>query len=366
MKKQIALFLATVLSFFFSLSLNAQQRPVSAKGKLEYSGFFDTYYYRGPINFTLGAGLYKYGGTVNNVFGSNPTYGISLGANYKVWPRTYLGADLTYITLSSSDQNTQRNIKFSTSGVEFAPYIRFNLIDDIILRHQEKTSDPRFFKPYALLGIAALYYNASSTYSPTDSATALKYPTGSHKSTSPITLAIPVGLGGSFYINPKFSILAEVIYRYTLSDMLDAAVGNPKAGNDGYISLNVKLQFTPEAKFKKKKPAFDGYLEPISAEQKAKIDSANKAKKQLIADQLKRQQFVEDSTRIADSTQQANEQLELQKKEEEELRKQAEEEERIRKQNEAPQKGKKKGKSSSNSNSWGAPAPSKKEEPSGW
>ncbi|MBY0426421.1 MAG: hypothetical protein K2Q22_12340 [Cytophagales bacterium] len=367
MKNISHLLLAAILFFFFSGSANAQQRPVSGKGKLEYSGLFDTYYVRGPMNWTLGAGMFKYGGTVNDIFGSNFSYGFSLGGNYKVWPRTYFGADVTYLTLGAKDINSNRNITFSTWGLEFAPYCRFNIIDDVILRHQEKSSDPKFFKPYALLGVAALYYNASSTYAPVDSATALNYPAGTYKNSgAPITLAIPVGLGGSFYINPKFSVLAELVYRYTLSDMLDAAKGNPKVGNDGYISLNVKLQFTPEAKIKKKKPTFDGYLEPMSPEQKARIDSANKAKRQLLEDQIKRQQFIEDSTRIADSTQQANEQLEIQKKEEEELRKQQEEEERIRKQSEAPQKGKKKGKSSSN-NGWGTPAPAnKKEESSGW
>jgi len=363
-KNKAALFLVIFLSFLISGALQAQQRPVTGKGKLEYSGFFDTYYTRGPVNFTLGGGLYKYGGTVNDIIGSNFSYGFSLGANYRIWPRTYISADLTYLTLSGKDNNSLRNITFSTWGIELAPYLRFNLMDDVVLRHQEKTKDPMFFKPYALLGIAALYYNAASTYAPTDSVVAASYRPGAYKNTSPITLAIPVGLGGSFYLSPQFSILADVVYRYTLSDMLDAAVGNPKVGNDGYVSLNLKLQFTPEAKPKKKKPSFDGYLEPLSAEQKAKIDSANAAKKRQIEEQIKRQQFLEDSTRIADSTQQANEQLEIQKKEEEELRKQAEEEERIRKQNEAPAKGKKKKSSSSN---WGAPAPAnKKEEPSGW
>lgn len=366
MKKQIVLFLSIVVSIFASTAIHAQQRPVSGKGKLEYSGFFDTYYVRGPINFTLGAGLYKYGGTVNDIFGSNFNYGFSLGANYKIWPRTYLGADLTYLTLGASkDLDSKRNISFNTWGIEVAPFIRFNLIDDVILRHQEKSSDPRFFKPYAMLGVAGLYYNAASTYAPTDSVVASNYPAGTYKNTSPITLAIPIGLGGAFYINPKFTVLGELVYRYTLSDMLDAAKANPKVGNDAYISLSIKLQYTPEAKTKKKKPSFDGYLEPLSDAQKAKIDSANKAKRQQIEDQIKRQQFLEDSTRIADSTQTANEELEVKKKEEEELRKQAEEEERIRKQNEAPAKGKKK-KSSSN-NSWGTPAPAnKKEEPSGW
>lgn len=367
MKKSVLLF-TLLLGFVLStIETKAQQRPVNNKGKLEYSGLFDTYYTRGPINLTLGAGLFKYGGTLNDVFSSNFTYGVSLGANYKVWPRCYVGGDITYLTLGSKDMDSKRNYSFTGWGLEIAPHFRFNLIDDIILRHQEKSSEPRFFKPYVLVGVAALYYKATATGAPTDSATAINYPAGTFTNKSPITLAIPAGLGGSFYISPKFSLLAEVLYRYTLSDILDAAVSNPKTGNDGYLSVNLKLQFTPEAKAKKKKPSFDGYLAPLTPEQKAKIDSANKAKRELLEKQIARQKFIEDSTRIADSTQQANESAAELKRQEEELLKQQQEEERLRK--EAEQKnngGKKKGKKSSGDSWGGQQAPAKKEDSFGW
>ena len=69
-------------------------------------------------------------------------------------------------------------------------------------------------------------------------------------------LAIPAGFGLSFDISRRFSVLTEVIYRYTFTDLLDGVsevYGNPEI-KDSYLTIDLKLQWTPWApRIKKEK-----------------------------------------------------------------------------------------------------------------
>jgi hypothetical protein len=68
-----------------------------------------------------------------------------------------------------------------------------------------------------------------------------------------ISPIIPVGLGLSWRISNKVSLITEASYRYTFTDMLDGISerGNPK-NKDGYILIDFKLQIAPWAPSKKK------------------------------------------------------------------------------------------------------------------
>ena len=50
--------------------------------KRDYSGFFDSYYYRGPLSFTGGIGTSMCTGDLSKGFYGTPGLAFNLGANY--------------------------------------------------------------------------------------------------------------------------------------------------------------------------------------------------------------------------------------------------------------------------------------------
>jgi hypothetical protein len=248
--------------FFFSFLLPFLSYAQGSRSR-EYSGFFDTYYFRGPISYTGSFSLASYRGDLSKrLFGTlGPMF--SVGANYKLWPRTIFGAEISYLHLASKDFAGDRNIGFKSSDIELDLYGRLLLIDDIQRRGSDKLSNPARLKPYIMAGAGLLKYSPSSYYygPVTDSIApqkeGVKYPRWG--------VVIPVGLGLSVFINHRFSIIGEVNYRFTFTDYLDdvSKRGNP-ATKDGYTSMSLKVQYTPTApKAKKKKthappPAYSG------------------------------------------------------------------------------------------------------------
>src|ERR1700754_2326696 len=89
----------------------------NAQGKRhrEYSGFFDSYYFRGPITYTIGLNLTAYRGDLTQSLVSTNSlgYGVSIGANYKTWPRIAFGGEFSYFTLSGKDFEPRRGISFT-------------------------------------------------------------------------------------------------------------------------------------------------------------------------------------------------------------------------------------------------------------
>ncbi|MFN6947215.1 MAG: hypothetical protein ACK4ND_19915, partial [Cytophagaceae bacterium] len=221
-----------------------------AQNELQYSGFFDSYYYR-FFNITAGGGISAYRGDLSqnlalNSFGFNG----SLGAHYRLWPRMMFGAEFTYFTLGAEDQNMERNISFVSTNWELTAISKFFIVDDIVRVARDRNKPPRFSKPYLFTGIGFLRYNPVSTQGPIfldgepvpfDTlflAGERRYPAS--------TLVVPVGFGVSFYVSPKFSILTEMSYRFTFTDHLDdVSFRGNNGGNDGFALFSMKLQYTP-------------------------------------------------------------------------------------------------------------------------
>lgn len=240
MQKSITLLFIFFLTFIVSFSQFKRQR--------EYSGFFDTYYYRGPITFTLGGGMTTYRGDLVDGFAlKGLSYGFSAGANYKLWPHIVFGTEFSYLNFQANDYNTQRNLSFSTTGYELQVYGRLYLIDEIIrvAPDKKKESHYTFCKPYIHAGLGGLYYSPKrNNYDILTLNTAL---TGVG---SGISFVIPAGLGLQFTITQRSSLCLEYIYRFTTTDYLD----NFSYGrNDGYGFLQAKFQFAPTAPKKRKK-----------------------------------------------------------------------------------------------------------------
>lgn len=237
MKKIIIALSLFFLTAFVSFSQFKRQR--------EYSGFFDTYYYRGPITFTLGAGITNYRGELTQGLGlTGLGYGMSLGANYKIWPHIVLGADLSYLSFKSSDFNQSRNASFVSTGFEFQAYARLYLIDEIIrvAPDRRKESHYTFCKPYIQGGIGAMLFSSQVDFKNT----------GRSFSTSSFTVAVPAGFGLQFTITQRSSLCAEYVYRFTTTDLIDNLTYSASK-NDGYGLLQLKFQYAPTAPKRKKK-----------------------------------------------------------------------------------------------------------------
>lgn len=254
--RKIILVIGVLLIPFFA---NAQ-----VKKHIEYSGFFDTYYFRGPTIFTLGTGLNLYNGDLCGGFGCNKlSPNVSFGVGYQVWPGVVFGGEVTYLKLGATDSNKDRGISFTSSNYELMGFSRYYLRRDIIRRHTDMFKRPKVFKPYVMLGLAGLVYNPNATYADTTGTIVAV-----DESYDGITFAIPAGIGASFVISHRIQIITELTYRYTFSDYLDG-VGE-KFGNssvkDNFFTFNVKIGYAPLApRLKKKKrkysPASDSNSE---------------------------------------------------------------------------------------------------------
>lgn len=222
------------------------------QGKTEYSGFFDSYYYKGKhnLNFTLNVGFPFYFGDLCEVC-FDPGIGFGVGVNYKLWPRVMFGGEFHYFMMKGSDNLTTRNISFTSVNMEFLGYGRFFLVDDIIRVAADRSRPPKFLKMYVMTGVGLLNYKPSSEFTepspPTDSSFFIPESGGG------LGVVIPFGVGFSWRISNRFSIVTEAGYRLTFTDHLDEVSlrGNPKK-NDGYALIDVKIQYSPFAKKKKK------------------------------------------------------------------------------------------------------------------
>jgi hypothetical protein len=221
-----------------------------SQGKTEYSGFFDSYYYKGKrnLNFTGNFGL---GYILSDMPKTSPGIGGGLGVNYKLWPRMMFGAEFHYLSMGGKDNYSNRNLKFTSTNLEFLGYTRYYFVDDIIRVAADRTRGTKFLKAYLVLGAGLLKYNATAIFTkpfpPTDSI--YNYSEGG----SGLGLIIPAGLGLSWKITNRVSLITELAYRYTFSDHLDAIStrGNPKK-KDSYWVMDFKIQISPWAPTKKK------------------------------------------------------------------------------------------------------------------
>ena len=254
-------------TFFLSIGLLLTVVSADAQMKkgIDYSGFFDTYYHPDLWSFNAGVGLpLYYGDLCDNFIGCKGGVSYVVGAGFKPWPKVMFGADFYYTTLSATDAYKSRNISFTSTNMELAMYGRYYLKDDIIRRHTDMFKKTTVFKPYVLLGVSSLYYSPKAVYS--DTITGLTTTVNEGVTYPRLGLGIPVGIGASFDITRRVSILAEAVYRYTFTDLIDGVStlnGNPGA-KDSYMTIDLKVQWTPwalRAKKKKQKAPKEIYVD---------------------------------------------------------------------------------------------------------
>ncbi len=218
------------------------------KHNIEYSGFFDSYYYRGPIAFTGGLGSAIYGGDLCGGFGCakfRPS--LTLGGYYKLWPRVAFGADLGIIGLGSKDKESTRNFTYKGTNIELMAYGRFYLMDEVVRRQPDLIKKKITVKPFVSLGLGTVLF-----FPKTVDASGQKV---DEDVNLPMTLAIPIGLGLDYRISNRISISPEITFKYTFSDNIDDVgeiYGSNKA-KDSYTHFNIKVIYSPFAPRQKPK-----------------------------------------------------------------------------------------------------------------
>lgn len=250
---KIRIILLALTAFVSSVALS------QAKKDIEYSGFFDSYYWRGPLSITGGIGVAGYSGDLcSSLDCIKPSPYLSVGLGYKTWPRVYFGAEFDYFTLNATDKSEARGFTFSSKNMELAGYMNFYLREDIVKRHQDLVKGHKLFKPYLYLGMSGMRYNVTDNVGET---TFPKY-----------TFLLPIGAGVNFHITHRINVKVEGIYKISFTDYLDGASEFASPGkNDAYAIIRGKLVYTPFARRMKPKKV------KVDAAQRALWNDRNKA-----------------------------------------------------------------------------------------
>ena len=219
------------------------------KKNIEYSGFFDSYYWRGPISIIGEFGTSFYSGDLCGSLDCQnfkPSFGGGLA--YKVWPRVQFGAEYTYLVLSSNDHSPDRNYTFTSKNHEISLFGKFYFIEDIVRRHQDLLKPPKLIKPFVKLGFGAIIIKPETFDLDTDSNITEDY--------SSLNYQIPFAFGIQFDLSKRFAIITELDMRYTFTDQLDGFSNSSTSGSnlsDMYGGIFLKLQYSPFAPRVRKK-----------------------------------------------------------------------------------------------------------------
>jgi hypothetical protein len=241
---------------FMVLSLLAFPFLSQGQGKRqrEYSGFFDSYYYRGPMSYTLTGGMTMTNGDLGKFYQSpvmRPAFGI--GASYKLWPRTMFGVDFLYSQLAGKSSSHGVNLSFNTVNMELDAFARLYIIDDITRIAVDRRKRPKRIKPYLMSGIGILRYNSvpsitvDSLLLDSSSAAAIVTPSAGFR---PV---VPVGLGFSIFVTHRLSVITEFAYRIPFTDLLDGIIIAGDKSKDAYGCVTLKVQYSPTAPKRKKR-----------------------------------------------------------------------------------------------------------------
>lgn len=247
---------------FLTISLVActQFARAQKKNDLEYSGFFNRYYFRGP--FSISGGLFTtfYGGDLCGGLDCNEFKpGFHLGTRYHVWPYVVLGAEVNMAnmgaegTFGTMDPQTEniifRDGSFSGTNYEFLLTGRLYFVDDVINKHMDLDNKRKRVKPFVTLGVGGTMMNPTTTY--VDEFDNEIRVTEGRTFPDP-ALIFPGGLGVEVMISKRVQIVMDLTYRYVMSDHIDAvSVGGNN--NDGYATFGLSVQYAPTAERMKPK-----------------------------------------------------------------------------------------------------------------
>ncbi len=210
--------------------------------KRDYSGFFDSYFYRGPLSFTAGLGTSLYSGDLSKSLYGTPGFAFNAGANYKLWPRTMFGLEFNYFSLAGKGEEVlgaegAPSFTPSFTGTNWGVniYGRLYIVDDIVRSAHDRSTNKKL-KVYITTGLGFIRYKATNA---------------TYGGASAMTPVFPLGLGFEYKISAKLQVIPEFTQTFTFNDALDGAA--IKKGGDGYGMFTLKVQYCPWAPKKKKK-----------------------------------------------------------------------------------------------------------------
>ncbi len=210
------------------------------KKQIEYSTLFGSYYYRGPVSVAVGGINCGYSGDLDRLPGPKLSPGLSLTVSYKVWTRIYFGGEVSYLAFKqTAGFGKTGSISFTSKAYEVMAFGRFNLVDRKIFYKHDLKQKPQRIRPYLVLGLGMAYVVPTLDYT----YTYFKY-NYEKKTSAQVTPVIPAALGIELYLNKYFSVLGELAARFTFTDHLDGVNKLKTKGNDRYINVNLKLQYT--------------------------------------------------------------------------------------------------------------------------
>jgi hypothetical protein len=225
---------------------------------------------------TIGGGTFHYFGELPASVG----YNVDLGLEYRVDGRISGRFHFMYQRFSGKDSDTTRNLSFRSSNLELGLTGTVSLFDEGKAYFGKRTVNPYLIAGFAMARIKPKA-DIPDEYAGNPLPDAGKYTSlrelmtegNEYKRWQPV---IPIGIGGEFAINYFFSIQVEAIWRLTFTDYLDdvstvyvdqSTFGNPiaaaladrrpevgltpadagtprgMAGNDSYMSINIKLAY---------------------------------------------------------------------------------------------------------------------------
>jgi len=240
---KISLYSILVFLSFKSLGQNEniQKKSVLTHKTLKYSSSFDTYYYKGPINFIGNFGVLAYNGAGNQELNfKSPSFYGGLGISYQMLTHTLfvLEANSANFAYNYTPSNNEK-INFSAKNNEFNLYSRIYLLSDRITKHQHTMSkNYRKIKLYAMVGLGLSLYKAKVIINDVVELEQKKQ----HYS-----FFVPLGLGIHYRYSDKLSFLLELTRKTWYPDALISPY------TTGYHATSFKIQYNPWGAKKKRK-----------------------------------------------------------------------------------------------------------------
>ena len=187
-----------------------------------------------PWIASVGTGSANYYGDLINpgkLF-QDTKFNVELGLEYRFDPRFSIRGALTYFQLQGNDESAdnesreRRNLNFKSNNLELSGVVVIQLFEESGRYYQRPTINANIF-----IGLAALYFEPRTDIPATDyngnafpdagKMTSLRQYRTELVQYSPVTLAIPLGVGVKFMISPFFNIGINGGYRFTFTDYLD-------------------------------------------------------------------------------------------------------------------------------------------------
>jgi len=155
---------------------------------------------------------------------------------YRVSPSFAVKGSLNYIQLTGDDQISKnyarraRNLNFKNDIYEFLTTVEYYIykVNDVGGTGRYRSD----FNLYLYTGLGA-FYSDPKGQNATDEWVSLRGLNSEGKSYSPISIAIPLGIGFYYTVNKQYRIGMEIGYRTTFTDNIDDISGNYANNFDG-------------------------------------------------------------------------------------------------------------------------------------